>query len=56
MQYLITTNTIESPFLTDYFDLESHFNRNEGMVVYDLVNRKFTADGTLWQPIEVDHL
>ena len=55
-QYLITTNTIESPFFTNWFDPENHFNMNEGMVVYDLRNAKFTTDGTQWQPINEDHL
>jgi len=58
-QYLITTTDGE-PFLTNNYSHDNHikmvfrFNIEAGMVVYDLVNEKYTNDGTQWQPIEGD--
>ena len=54
MRYLITTKESQSPFLTKWFDLENHFNKD--MIVYDLLENKYTTDGKKWQNIEVDHL
>lgn len=56
MRYLITTKEVKSPFLTDWFDPENHFNPNVEMVVYDLCKNEFTTDGEIWHKIEVDHL
>lgn len=56
MQYLITTNDGENPFLTNWFDSENHFNSQIGMVVYDLYNQKYTNNGTQWEHIVKDHL
>jgi len=56
MRYLITTKEVKSPFLTDWFDPENHFNPDVEMIVYDLYNYEFTTDGKIWHKIEVDHL
>jgi len=56
MQYLVTTNDGENPFLTQWFESENHFNMEIGMIVYDLVNQKYTDNGTKWKVIPVDHL
>ena len=56
MRYLITTKEVESPFLTKWFEPENHFNPDIEMIVYDLVECKFTTDGTTWNDIEIDHL
>ena len=56
MRYLVTTNEIKSPFLTDWFDSENNFNSEVGMIVYDMVEFKFTTDGTTWHTIEIDVL
>jgi hypothetical protein len=55
MRYLVTTNST-SPFFTDWFDAENHFNSEIEMVVYDLSECKFTSDGKTWNRIEIDHL
>ena len=44
------------PFLTEWFDSENHFNPEIGMIVYDLVEKKYTSDGKEWHEIEEDHL
>jgi hypothetical protein len=56
MRYLITSNEAKSPFLTKWYDFENHFNEEIGMIVYDLVELKFTTDGKTWFDIEIDHL
>ena len=56
MRYLITTNNVNSPFLTRWFEPENHFNSEIEMIVYDLVEKKFTTDGKNWCDIEIDHL
>jgi hypothetical protein len=56
MRYLITTNEKHQPFLTKWFDPENHFNPDIGMIVYDLVEEKFTTDGVNWNDILIDHL
>ena len=55
MQYLITSIFME-PFLTHWFDSENHFNKKLQMVVYDLINLKYTTDGKTWHNIKIDHL
>jgi len=55
MRYLITTNGQE-PFLTKWFDSENHFNKDIGMVVYDLGKNRYTTDGKNWYDIKFDHL
>ena len=55
MRYLITTST-HPPFLTDWYDFESHFNADIDMVVYDLELEKYTTDGFTWLDIKSDHL
>jgi len=54
MRYLITTKEVKSPFLTEWFDPENHFNTD--MVVYDLCKNEFTTDGKTRHKIEIDHL
>ena len=56
MRYLITTKEVKSPFLTQWFEPENHFNEDVEMIVYDLVECKFTTDGKIWHDIEIDHL
>lgn len=56
MRYLITTQEFRMPFLTNKFQAENHFNFEIGMIVYDLVQCKFTTDGRTWYEIEIDHL
>ena len=56
MRYLITTKEVKSPFLTQWFEPENHFNADVEMIVYDLVECKFTTDGKIWHDIEIDHL
>jgi hypothetical protein len=55
MRYLITT-TIASPYFTKWFDTENTFNAEIQMVVYDLLDEKYTTDGEKWHEIEVDNL
>ena len=55
-RYLITTKEVKSPFLTKWFEPENHFNPDIEMIVYDLVECKFTTDGKTWHDIEIDHL
>lgn len=55
MRYLVTTKN-KSPFFTNWFEPENHFNPDVEMVVYDLVELKFTTDGKTWEDIEIDHL
>ena len=56
MRYLITTKEVKLPFLTDWFIPENHFIPNIEMTVYDLVQCKFSTDGTTWHDIEIDIL
>lgn len=57
MRYLVTTLN-HSPFLTEWFDPENHFNPDPdmGMVVYDLFKKTFTTNGMDWRNIELDSL
>ena len=54
-RYLITT-FLGEPFLTDYFSMENCFNAQLEMIVYDLVEEKYTKDGNFWIDIERDYL
>lgn len=56
MRYLITTKDVNSPFLTNCFDPDNHFNNEVEMIVYDLFKCKFTIDGKNWHDIGIDHL
>ena len=53
MNYLVTTND-DTPFFTNSFEPENNFNVNTGMVVFDLINEKYTTDGVQWQVISKD--
>lgn len=55
MRYLITTKDTK-PFLTHWFQSENNFNIDLDMVVYDLVENKYTDDGETWNDIDIDHL
>lgn len=55
MRYLITTKC-HSPFITKWYSYENNFNTKFGMIVYDLVENKYTIDGENWKDIEIDHL
>lgn len=56
MRYLITTKDVKSPFLTEWFNADNHFNKDVDMIVYDLLNHVFTIDGKTWWVIDSDHL
>lgn len=56
MKYLVTTEEVKSPFLTDWFDVENNFNKDIGMIVYDLETNHYTTNGKNWHEIEIDHL
>jgi len=56
MRYLITYHNGETPFLTNYFDPENHWNDKLDMVVYDLATNQYMEDGWRWKIIEEDHL
>lgn len=53
MRYLVTLEGWE-PFMTDWFDPENNYL--PGMVVYDLIDMVYTADGHNWKRITKDHL
>ena len=55
MRYLITTKN-ELPFITKWFEFENNFNPNIEMIIYDLVECRFSVDGKTWNDIEIDHL
>ena len=55
MRYLVATE-YNIPFLTDWFDAKNHFNKEVGMIVYDLVNNVYTIDGENWHKIPIDNL
>lgn len=55
MRYLITCDVC-MPFLTKWFDAENNFNKEVGMVVFDLLNQVYTTDGYNWENIQIDHL
>lgn len=55
MRYLTTTKAYE-PFFTKWFEPENHFNDELGMIVYDLVENKYTTDGLEWHDIAIYHL
>jgi hypothetical protein len=54
MRYLVTTEKL-GPYLTKWFDIENHYNRDLDMVVYDLLTFKYYA-GNGWIDITEDHL
>ena len=56
MRYLITTEGTHPPFFTKWFEPENHFNKDLGMVVYDLHEEMYTTDGITWNEISVTHL
>ncbi len=56
MRYLVTTKEVYPPFLTMWFDFENHFDTDSEMVVYDLVENKYTEDGETWHKIGIDNL
>lgn len=55
MRYLIISNSYE-PFLTEWFDYENHYNKDIKMIVFDLIELKYTIDGITWKNIEIDNL
>lgn len=54
MNYLIFTDS-HSPFYTNWFNLEN-FDRDDNMVVFNLLSHKYTTDGKTWYDIKQDHL
>lgn len=56
MRYLITYAEIHTPFLTEWFQAENHWQEGVGMVVYDLQKEMFTTDGQNWRELEKDCL
>ncbi len=55
MNYLIFTDSHE-PFYTNWFSAENHFNKDDNMVVFNLLSHKYTTDGVTWYDIKEDHL
>lgn len=55
MRYLITGVGF-TPFFSERFDSENHFNSGLEMVVFDLKEYKYTNDGSNWNLVEFDHL
>jgi hypothetical protein len=53
-RYLIMTDNGSDPFTTDYWTYENCYN--EGDIVIDLYNCKWTRDGINWKELEKDHL
>jgi hypothetical protein len=51
--YLITQSPYE-PFIPQYYEYENHYVK--GMIVYNLLNKKYTTDGINWINISFDHL
>jgi hypothetical protein len=56
MKYLVTFAKEHTPFYTNWFDGENHFDNSLGMVVYNLFNHTYTIDGHNWLPIIEDNL
>lgn len=56
MRYLVTFQTDNEPFFTNWFDPENHFNKELKMIVFDLIEFQFTIDGVTWVNIPIDHL
>ena len=55
MRYLVTVENLP-PFLTNWFDYDSHWRDGIGMMVYDIYNQTYTTDGKIWSEIEKDQL
>lgn len=55
MTYLIITDSHE-PFYTNWFDAENNFNKDENMIVFNLLSRTYTTDGKIWHQTKEDHL
>lgn len=55
MNYLIVTNN-NDPFYTNWFDAENTFNKDDDMVVFNLLNHTYTTNGKDWYEIQQDHL
>jgi hypothetical protein len=49
-------NGIQKAFYTNWFDVENNFNSEVGMIVFDLTNHKYMANGLEWTDIDEDHL
>jgi hypothetical protein len=54
MRYLIITDEIYNPFLTDVFNIENNWIEDIGMKVFDLKLCKYTDNGIDWNDIEID--
>lgn len=55
MRYLIYyEKRDQDPFFTDWFQYEDHWE--EGMIVFDLVGKKWTSNGLDFNIIGIDHL
>lgn len=54
-RYLVTGIGFE-PFNTKWFEPENHFISKLKMIVYDLVEMKYTKNGKTWNDIHIDHL
>jgi len=53
MRYLVTVPDY-APFFTNNFEAANHWQ--DGMVVYDLKEERYTTDGEYWMAIEFDIL
>ena len=55
MNYLIVSKSYE-PFYTNWFVAENNFNKDDEMVVFNLVTHQYTTNGKDWYDIPQDHL
>lgn len=59
MRYLVTytdENGLQKAFYTNWFTAENNFNADVGMIVFDLIKRKYMTNSLDWNDIEEDHL
>ena len=59
MRYLVTytdENGLQKAFFTCWFSVENNFNADVGMIVFDLIKRKYMTNYLDWNDIEEDHL
>jgi hypothetical protein len=55
-RYLVTITDTKESFFTNFYLHENHFNKDVGMVIYDLENGLETRDGVTWTKVPIDHL
>lgn len=55
MNYLIVTDS-HAPFYTNWFDAANNFNKEDNMIVFNLLSHTYTTDGKTWHLITEDSL